>query len=179
MDTAQSGDTALQGRIVGLEREIRRLRAFAVLLLVLGLISTYRDFQFTRYGILDENGALFVKDELDMPRARLDASAYTTGLTLYDALDRDRAMLSATQQGSGLVLRDQNSSKRIILNTNNVGSQLLLTDDRERIRAALYVGERGPILRFWDEAGKVTFDSALLPPQEPAESPETIDVAIP
>jgi hypothetical protein len=163
MDATSPKSADMEGRIKGLERETRGLKVFAVVLLGLVLILTYRDFGFERYRILDENGALHVLDELEMPRARLDASAYTSGLTLYDRMDRDRAALSATQEGSGLVLRDQNAFKRIILRTNDDGSQLLLTDARERIRAALYVGEEGPKLRFWDEEGVVVFDSSLIP----------------
>lgn len=161
MSRQEESHEALLERIKTLESNSRKLQIVCTLLLIIGALALYQNFK-SQYQILDMNGSLNLRDDLERSRAILHAEASNSGLTLYDEHNQDRAMFGASRTGSGLTLRDQRSNQRIILRVNNDGPEILMTDNRGVIRFRVSVDEGEGRMTLYDQEGKKSFDSVQL-----------------
>jgi hypothetical protein len=144
----------LEDRVAKLERENRRWKRGAVLVLAVlsGLVLMG---QTPRPRVSDEvrTRSLVIVDQAGKERAALSAFKEGPRLSLWDEAGNERVALYANKDEGHLSLRDQVGNERASLQGGKDGAALFLQDEAGKEQVSLYAGKEGPRLLLDDAEG--------------------------
>lgn len=124
----------IEARLAHLEKRYRRLRAFVLILALMGLIVAVGEWRRSRRppdppGILVARRVVLL-DESGSERLVLSADGAGPGVSLRDAAGRERASLDLRAPGPGLTYYDADAKVRVLFSLDKTGPYLGMTDER-------------------------------------------------